>query len=160
MSELTHIDEDGAARMVDVGPKPETARCAVARCEVVFPDAATLTAVLEASGPKGEVLATARIAAIQGAKRTSDLIPLCHPLRLDGVEIAFDSDLERCLLEITATVRCHDRTGVEMEALVAATTAGLVVYDMSKALARGTELRRCRLLSKTGGQRGDWKAPE
>lgn len=149
---LTHLDERGHARMVDVGDKDVTHRRAVARATVRMQEA-TFARLSKGDTPKGDVLATARIAGIQAAKRTSDLIPLCHPLRLTKLEIALT--LADGRVAIDATVEARDRTGVEMEALVAASTAALTIYDMLKALDRAMSFD-VRLVSKTGGKSGDF----
>ena len=156
MSKLTHLDEQGAAAMVDVGGKVETVREAVADGRIrMSPEA--LAAVREGSAAKGDVLAVARVAGIMAAKRTSDLIPLCHPLALSkvAVDFAFEGDAVRAI----ATVRLTGRTGVEMEALTAVSVALLTVYDMAKAIDKAMEIGPIRLLSKTGGKSGDWKRP-
>jgi len=155
MSRLTHLDEHGQARMVDVGGKPETARSATATGRIRMAPGA-FAAVRDGSGPKGDVLATARIAGIMAAKRTAELIPLCHPLALDAVtvEFAFEDDAVR----VTARAALTGRTGVEMEALTAASLALLTVYDMAKALDKGMVIEQVRLLEKTGGKSGDWRA--
>jgi cyclic pyranopterin phosphate synthase len=155
MNKLTHLDSHGAARMVDVGGKAETARSATATGRIRMA-AEALAAVREGSGPKGDVLAAARIAGIMAAKRTGELIPLCHPLALDAVsvEFAFESDGVRA----TARASLTGRTGVEMEALVAASVALLTIYDMAKALDKGMVIEEVRLLEKTGGKSGDWRA--
>ena len=155
MSKLTHLDEAGAARMVDVGGKVETARSASATGRIRM-SAEALAAVRDGSGPKGDVLAVARIAGIMAAKKTAELIPLCHPLALDAVtvEFAFEADAVRANARASLT----GRTGVEMEALVAASIALLTVYDMAKALDKGMVVEEVRLLEKTGGKSGDWRA--
>ncbi len=155
MSNLTHLDERGQARMVDVGGKPETARSATASGRICMTSDA-LAAVRDGSGPKGDVLAVARVAGIMAAKRTSELIPLCHPLALDAVtvEFAFEPDAVRA----TARASLTGRTGVEMEALTAASVALLTIYDMAKALGKGMVIEDVRLLEKTGGKSGDWRA--
>jgi len=155
MSRLTHLDDRGQARMVDVGGKPETARSATATGRIRMAPHA-LAAVRDGSGPKGDVLAAARIAGIMAAKKTAELIPLCHPLALDAVtvEFAFEADGVRA----TARASLTGRTGVEMEALVAASIALLTVYDMAKALDKGMVIEGVRLLEKTGGKSGDWRA--
>jgi cyclic pyranopterin phosphate synthase len=157
MSKLTHLDEKGAARMVDVGGKAETRRSATASGRIRMAPA-TLQAVRDGSGPKGDVLAAARIAGIMAAKRTGDLIPLCHPLALDAVTVdfAFEEDAVRA----TATASLTGKTGVEMEALTATSMALLTIYDMAKALEKGMVIEEIRLLEKTGGKSGDWKAAE
>jgi cyclic pyranopterin phosphate synthase len=152
---LTHVDEAGRARMVDVAPKPETARVARARATVRL-QPSTLQAIESGGAPKGDVLAVARVAGIQAAKRTHELIPLCHPLRLTGIEVRFEArrEGEAAAIEIEATVKAFDRTGVEMEALVAASTAALTIYDMVKALDRGLVVERVELVEKLGGRSG------
>lgn len=155
MSRLTHLDETGAARMVDVGGKAETARSATAAGRIRMADA-TLAAVRDGSGPKGDVLAAARIAGIMAAKKTADLIPLCHPLGLDTVSVDFSFLPDA--IEVTARAGLTARTGVEMEALVAASVALLTIYDMAKALEKGMIIENVRLIEKTGGKSGDWRA--
>jgi len=152
---LTHVDEAGRARMVDVAPKPETARTARARARVRLAPA-TLRAIESGGAPKGDVLAVARVAGIQAAKRTHELIPLCHPLRLTAVEVVFAARHEgaQAVIDIETTVKAFDRTGVEMEALVAASTAALTIYDMVKALDRGLVIERLELVEKQGGRSG------
>jgi cyclic pyranopterin phosphate synthase len=150
---LTHLDERGRARMVNVGEKPVTHRVCVARCEVrMAPETRTL--ILEGRVAKGDVLATARIAGIQAAKKTGEWIPLAHPMPLDAVEVILEPASEAGLLEIEARVEAHWRTGVEMEALVAASAAGLTVYDMCKAVDREMVVDRVRLVAKKGGKSG------
>jgi len=141
--------------MVDVSPKPETAREAVARA-VLRMRPATLRAVRRGNAPKGDVLGVARTAGILAAKRTSDLIPLCHPLRLTRVEVVFAARPRRGELAIEARVRTVDKTGVEMEALTAAAVAALTVYDMVKALEKGVTIANLQLVAKSGGKSGDW----
>jgi cyclic pyranopterin phosphate synthase len=156
MSELTHLDDAGRARMVDVSAKPATDRRAVARAVVnVSPDTARTVAAGDA--PKGDVLGTARIAGIQAAKRTSELIPLCHPIALSfvGIEGVVDADTGRIVL--TAEARTTGPTGVEMEALTAAAVAALTVYDMVKGVERGAEIAEVVLLEKSGGRSGEWR---
>jgi cyclic pyranopterin monophosphate synthase len=152
---LTHLDAAGRARMVDVGEKPATERRAVARAVV---DVSSATAAIVAAGdaPKGDVLGVARIAGIQAAKRTSELIPLCHPLALSfvGVEGTIDSDTGQ--IELIAEARTTGPTGVEMEALTAASVAALTVYDMVKGIERGARIRSLELLEKSGGRSGHW----
>ena len=157
MSKLTHFDDAGQARMVDVGAKPESDREAVASGVVVM-EAATLQAIVDGTVGKGDVLGLARTAAIQGLKRTSELIPLCHPVRVTGVDIALTpaSDGEP-RVTIVARVRAHDRTGVEMEALTAVTVAALTIYDMCKAVDRGMRIGEVRLEEKRGGKSGHWR---
>ena len=153
---LTHLDEHGAARMVDVGSKDATHRRAVARAVVrMAPE--TAAAVAAGDAPKGDVLGTARIAGIQAAKRTGELIPLCHPLALDHVDVDGRVDVEAGVVEITASASVTSRTGVEMEAMTAAAIAALTVYDMVKGLERGVTLERVELLEKSGGRSGTWR---
>jgi len=155
LSKLTHLDEAGAARMVDVGGKPETARSATAAGRIVMAPA-TLAAIRDGSGPKGDVLAAARIAGIMAAKKTGELIPLCHPLALDAVTLDFS--FEDAAVEVKATASLTGRTGVEMEAMTAASIALLTIYDMAKALEKGMVIESVRLLEKTGGKSGTWQA--
>ena len=153
--ELTHVDAKGRAQMVDVGEKPITRRVCVARGEVrMAPE--TLARISEGTLPKGDVLATARLAGIQAAKRTDEWIPLCHSLPLDTVEIGLVPDPEGSRVLIQARAQAHWRTGVEMEALVAVSAAGLTIYDMCKAIDRGMTLGEVRLVSKSGGKSGEW----
>jgi cyclic pyranopterin phosphate synthase len=157
MSKLTHFDDEGAARMVDVGDKPESERVAVASGRVEM-EAATLAQINERRLKKGDVLGAARLAAIAGLKRTSDLIPLCHPVRVTGVDVALTPSDENGppRVEIRATVRAFDRTGVEMEALTAVAVAGLTIYDMCKAVDRGMRIGAIQLEEKRGGKSGPW----
>ena len=156
MTQLTHLDADGRARMVDVGGKPETDREAVARGRfVTTPEVIRLVAADDL--PKADVLATARIAGIGGAKRTSELIPLCHPLPLNGVRVDFELDAEAGVIEIEVVARTHGRTGVEMEALTAVAVAGLTLHDMVKVVDPAASLTDVRLVAKSGGKRGDWR---
>ncbi|MHC5020674.1 MAG: cyclic pyranopterin monophosphate synthase MoaC [Planctomycetota bacterium] len=152
----THLDAEGKAHMVDVGAKDVTARTAVAEA-VVRMQPATRTAVLGGELPKGDAIAVARIAGIQAAKRTPEWIPLCHHIALSSVEIDIAPRGDDQLV-VTATARATDKTGVEMEALVAASTAALTLYDMSKAVEKGIVIEQVRLLKKTGGKSGDWSA--
>jgi cyclic pyranopterin phosphate synthase len=156
MGELTHIDEHGNARMVDVGAKPQTARRAVARALVRMAPA-TAARVAAGDAPKGDVLGTARIAGIQAAKRTGELIPLCHPLPLDHVDVKAEVDAAAGTVTLTAEARVTARTGVEMEALTAASVAALTVYDMVKGLEKGIEIASVVLLEKSGGRSGEWR---
>jgi cyclic pyranopterin monophosphate synthase len=158
MSEqLTHVDDQGAARMVDVSGKDVTARTARASGRVLV--SAQVVDLLRGAGvPKGDALAVARIAGIQGAKRTPELIPLCHPLALHAVEV--DVDVADDAVEITATVRTADRTGVEMEALTAVATAALTVVDMVKAVDKGATITDIRVEEKSGGRSGTWRRTE
>jgi cyclic pyranopterin monophosphate synthase len=157
MGKLTHFDDQGAARMVEVGAKPESDREAIAAGTVEM-EAATLDAIRAGTVEKGDVLGVARLAAIQGVKRTAELIPLCHPLRVTGVDLVLEArdDGGRPRVEIRATVRAHDRTGVEMEALTAVAVCGLTIYDMCKAADRSMRLTDVRLLEKRGGKSGHW----
>ena len=156
MADLTHFDDEGAARMVDVGAKAETDRAATASGAVEMAPA-TLARIAAGTLEKGDVLAVARIAAIAGMKRTAELIPLCHPLRITGVDVAFTLDEARARVAIRATVKAHDRTGVEMEALTAVTVAALTIYDMCKAIDRGMRVTDVQLESKSGGRSGHWQ---
>ena len=156
MAELTHIDESGAARMVDVGQKSVTERVAVARGTVTM-EPETLKLLEQGSHKKGDVLAVARIAGIQAAKKTSDLIPLCHPLMLTSVEVSFELDAESHSVQIESRCKVSGQTGVEMEALTAVSVAALTIYDMCKAVDRGMEIRDVGLLEKKGGKSGDWQ---
>jgi len=154
---LSHLDASGAARMVDVSGKVDSERTATAQA-IVRMQAETLALIQRGGIPKGDVIATARIAGIMAAKRTPDLIPLCHPLPITGVTV----DLEPAsstTLEIRATVKTTGKTGVEMEALTAATVAALTIYDMCKAVEKGMQIESVRLLEKHGGKSGDWLAP-
>jgi cyclic pyranopterin phosphate synthase len=155
---LTHFDERGAARMVDVAGKAETHRVAVAAGRIrMLP--ATLVLVRAGTAKKGDVLGVARVAAIQAAKRTSELIPLCHPVPLTSVAVDFSIDESASAVECFATVECTARTGVEMEALTAVQVGLLTVYDMCKAVDRGMTMEAIRLLEKRGGKSGTWIAP-
>ncbi|MBW7925133.1 MAG: cyclic pyranopterin monophosphate synthase MoaC [Burkholderiaceae bacterium] len=156
---LTHFDAAGQAHMVDVGAKAETHRVAVARGTIrMKPE--TLALVREGSAKKGDVVGVARIAAIQGAKRTSELIPLCHPIALTRVAVDFELDDAASAVHCTATAECDGRTGVEMEALTAVQVGLLTIYDMCKAIDRGMVIDAVRLLQKRGGKSGEWVAPE
>jgi len=155
----SHFDEKGAARMVDVGAKPVTVREAVARGRVSLSREA-FDAVVEGTAKKGDVLGVARIAAIQAAKRTSDWIPLCHPLTLDALEVAFTPEPKGPAIAIEARVRTSGRTGVEMEALVAVSAAGLAIYDMCKSIDREMVIGDVRLVRKSGGKSGLYERPE
>lgn len=156
---LTHIGASGEAHMVDVSGKQETSREALAEGAVVM-KAETLEAILAGNAKKGDVLATARIAGIMAAKKTHDLIPLCHPLALSKVVVDIEPDHELPGLRVMARVRVTGQTGVEMEALTAASVACLTIYDMAKALDKGMVLDGIRLLEKTGGKSGDWRVAE
>lgn len=156
MSDLTHLDDSGAARMVDVGSKAETARTAVATGRIrMSPEA--LAAIRDGNAPKGDVLAAARIAGIMAAKKTGELIPLCHPLGLESVSIEFAFGDEA--IEATATASLTGKTGIEMEAMTAVSVALLTIYDMAKSVDKAMVIEGVRLLSKTGGKSGDWCAP-
>lgn len=153
---LSHIDESGKARMVDVGGKDITERVAVAGCEVHMQQA-TFDLIKSGGFDKGDVLGVARIAGVMAAKKTSDLIPLCHPIALTQVTIDFDDLDDGIGLSVTSTARTTGRTGVEMEALTGASIAALTVYDMCKAVDRAIRIDGLRLLSKSGGKSGDWQ---
>lgn len=155
MNKLTHLDEHGKARMVDVGGKAETSRVAIAEGRITMSGAA-LAAIRDGAVPKGDVLAAARIAGIMAAKQTAALIPLCHPLALDAVTLDFT--LEESGLRAAATASLTGRTGVEMEALTAVSVALLTVYDMAKAIDKGMVIGDIRLIEKRGGKSGTWKA--
>ena len=157
MAELTHLDAQGKARIVDVGGKAETQRVAVAEGLIAM-SAAALAAIRDGAVPKGDVLAAARIAGIMAAKKTAELIPLCHPLALNAVTVDFA--VEAGAVKVTASASLTGRTGVEMEALTAASVALLTIYDMAKALDKGMIISGLRLLEKRGGKSGDWKAPD
>jgi cyclic pyranopterin monophosphate synthase len=156
MDRLSHLDAEGHARMVDVGNKPATDRRAVARA-VVRVSSETARAVHAGDAPKGDVLGTARIAGIQAAKRTSELIPLCHPLAISFVGVEGAVDVEGGEIVLTAEARTTGPTGVEMEALTAAAVAALTVYDMVKGIERGAEIAEVALLEKSGGRSGEWR---
>ena len=155
MSRMTHLDERGQARMVDVGGKPATARSATATGRIRM-SPGTLAAIRDGSAPKGDVLAAARIAAIMAAKKTGELIPLCHPLALEAVTVDFGFEDDG--VRVTVRASLTGRTGVEMEALTAASLALLTIYDMGKAIEKGMVIDEIRLLEKTGGKSGDWRA--
>lgn len=154
---LTHLDDSGAARMVDVSDKEVSDRTATARGSVLMAPA-TLKLVAEGAMKKGDVLSVARLAGIMAAKRASDLIPLCHPLPLNGIDVKLDCDSARGAVDIEATCRVRARTGVEMEALTAVSVAALTVYDMCKAVDRGMRLSEIRLVRKAGGRSGEYTA--
>lgn len=155
--EFTHLDDTGAARMVDVGGKESTDRLAVAEAVVAMPQE-LVSRILSGGIPKGDVIAAARIAGITGAKRTADLIPLCHPIPLTGVSVDFEPDGRG--LKITATVATTGRTGVEMEAMIAVSIAALTIYDMVKGVERGVTVESVGLVEKSGGRSGRWVRPE
>ena len=154
MGELSHLDDAGRARMVDVGAKPLSDRRAVARATVRM-SASTAAAVARGDAPKGDVVGTARIAGIQAAKRTAELVPLCHPLPLSYVDVTVE--LGEAAVVLTAEARTSAQTGVEMEAMTAAAVAALTVYDMVKGLERGVTIEAVELLEKSGGRSGDWR---
>jgi len=155
VTRLTHIDDAGQARMVDVSGKPDSAREATAKGRVVM-QAATLAAIAAGKAAKGDVLAVARIAGIMAAKRTSDLVPLCHPLAISSVAVELTLNEAETCVDITATVRSLGPTGVEMEALTAVSVAGLTIYDMAKAMDRGMVIGAIRVVAKSGGKSGDF----
>ena len=159
MSRLTHLDEQGNANMVDVSEKAVTSREATACAEVLMTPE-TLQLITEGGHKKGDVLAVARIAGIQAAKRTSDLIPLCHPLMLSKVTVDLQPNAERNSVQISATCKLAGQTGVEMEALTAASVAALTIYDMCKAVDKGMVISEVKLLEKKGGKSGHWQAEE
>jgi cyclic pyranopterin phosphate synthase len=155
---LTHVDRSGRPRMVDVSAKPATPRRAVAEASVALSQE-TLSLVIDGGGPKGDVLGVAELAGVMAAKRTSDLIPLCHPIPLTDLLVAITPDRAAGLLRIRAEAATTGPTGVEMEALTAASVAALTVYDMVKGVERGVEIRSVRLVSKSGGKTGEWHRP-
>jgi cyclic pyranopterin phosphate synthase len=152
--QLTHLDAEGHVQMVDVGHKADTERVAVAKGEVSM-QPETLRLIAEGGLPKGDVLTTAQLAGIMAAKQTPNLIPLCHPLLLTKVDVAFKVDEAASRIEITATVRTRGKTGVEMEALTAVSVAALTIYDMAKAVEKGMRIHNVRLVRKSGGKSGD-----
>jgi cyclic pyranopterin phosphate synthase len=156
MKRLTHIDERGKAKMVDVSGKPATLREAIARGSVCI-EGETLKLITNGKISKGDVFATARLAGIMAAKRTCELIPLCHQLNLSSVTVDFDVDQKKKRIDIEARVRCQGQTGVEMEALVAVSAAALTIYDMCKAVDRGIIISDIMLIEKRGGKSGIWK---
>ena len=158
MAEFTHFDKDGKARMVDVSDKAETERVATARGSVLM-QPATLALIKEGGVKKGDVLSVARLAGIMGAKRTPDLIPLCHPLALTSVQVDLALDEARNAVDITATCKLTGKTGVEMEALTAVSVAALTVYDMCKAVDKGMQITDVRLVHKSGGKSGTFERP-
>ena len=155
MAEFTHFNEDGRARMVDVSAKDQTLRIATAKAEVHL-NAETYDMVKGGKMKKGDVLAVAQVAGIMAAKKNWELIPMCHPIALTGVDIAYELDDESHIIHIRATTRCKGETGVEMEALTAASVAGLTIYDMCKAVQRDILITNVCLLSKSGGKSGDF----
>ncbi len=156
---LSHLDESGRPRMVDVSAKDDTAREATAAGSV-YMSAETLRLAVAGTGKKGDVLTTARLAGVTAAKRTPDLIPLCHPLLLTGIDVDLQPDQDRYAIDITATVRTTGKTGVEMEALTAVAVAALTVYDMLKAAQKDIRIGDIRLVSKTGGKSGEYRAKD
>lgn len=159
MPEFTHFNNQGRAKMVDVGEKPHSRRTAVAAGRVLV-NRETLNLIRSGGMKKGDVLTVAQIAGIMGAKRTPELIPMCHPVAFDGVDLELSLDENRCSVEITATVTCDGKTGVEMEALTAVSAAALTVYDMCKAVQKDMVITDIRLLRKTGGVHGDFEREE
>lgn len=159
MKDFTHFDEQGRARMVDVGEKPVSRRTAVAAASVKV-NADTFRLIQTGGVKKGDVLTVAQIAGIMGAKKTSDLIPLCHPIPVRGIEVSLCPKEENCTIEIVASVNCDGKTGVEMEALTAVSVAALTVYDMCKAVQKDIVITDIRLLEKTGGVHGDFRREE
>jgi cyclic pyranopterin phosphate synthase len=157
MAEFTHFDSDGNARMVDVGSKPATARCAIVKGHVKMAPS-TLQMIIDGTAKKGDVLGVARLAGIMGAKHTATLIPLCHPMGLDHVSIDMQPDDKLPGISITATCSVTGPTGVEMEAMTAVSTAALTIYDMCKAVDRGMEIGAIRLTHKSGGKSGVFDA--
>jgi cyclic pyranopterin phosphate synthase len=155
---LTHVDRSGRPRMVDVSDKAVSARRAVAEAQVSV-TAETMSMVIDGGGPKGDVLAVAELAGVMAGKRTSDLIPLCHPIPLTDLVVAVTPDRAAGVLRVRAEAATTAQTGVEMEALTAASVAALTIYDMVKGVERGVEVRSVRLISKTGGKSGDWQRP-
>jgi cyclic pyranopterin phosphate synthase len=150
---LSHLDESGRVQMVDVGQKPDTERIAVAKGEITM-QSETLRLIAEGDMPKGNVLTAAQLAGIMAAKRTPDIIPLCHPLQLTKVDVDFEIDTANACIKITATARCLGKTGVEMEALTAVSIAALTIYDMTKAVEKTMRIGNIRLIQKSGGKSG------
>ena len=159
MAKLTHLDEAGRARMVDVGDKDDTERVAVARGSVQM-QPETLALIIEGNMKKGDVLTVAQLAGIMAAKRTSDLIPMCHPLMLSHVAVTCTPNPTENRVDISASVRLKGKTGVEMEALTAVSVAALTIYDMAKAVDRGMIISDVRVVEKSGGKSGNWKLEE
>ena len=159
MSDFTHFNEQGRAKMVDVGEKAVSRRVAVAAGRVLVNEN-TFSLICSGGMKKGDVLTVAQIAGVMGAKKTPDLIPMCHPILMDGIDLDLTLDEERLSVEIQATVRCDGRTGVEMEALTAVSAAALTVYDMCKAVQKDMIITDIRLVSKTGGVHGDYHREE
>ncbi len=159
MADFTHFNDEGRAKMVDVGEKPVTVRTAVAAARVLVNEE-TFRLIKTGGIKKGDVLTVAQVAGVMGAKRTPDLIPMCHPILIDGINLSLHLDEARRSVEIEATVSCAGRTGVEMEALTAASTAALTVYDMCKAVQKDMVITDLRLLRKSGGVHGDYERSE
>ena len=157
--DFTHFNDQGRAKMVDVGEKPPTRRTATAAARVLVNEN-TFALIRSGGMKKGDVLTVAQVAGVMGAKRTPDLIPMCHPILMDGIDLSLRLDEQRCAVEIQATVSCDGRTGVEMEALTAVSTAALTVYDMCKAVQKDMVITDIRLLKKTGGVHGDFERKE
>lgn len=153
---LTHIDENGRAKMVEVGEKQDTMRVALAEAKVLM-KRETLERIVSGGIKKGDVFAVAQVAGIMAAKRTSEIIPMCHNIALTGVDMSFREDFDECSVTIEATARTFGKTGVEMEALHAASAAALTIYDMCKAIDRGMTITDIRLMEKSGGKSGDWR---
>ena len=158
MNDFTHFDDNGHARMVDVGDKECTSREAVARASVLVNEK-TLQLIQSGGMKKGDVLSVAQIAGIMGAKRTSDIIPMCHPIMINGIEVNLYVDEKKCSIEIESLVKCNGRTGVEMEALTAVSVAALTVYDMCKAVQKDIVITDVMLVRKSGGVHGDYERP-
>lgn len=156
MPDFTHFNDQGRARMVDVGGKDPTRRTAVAGARVLL-NRDTFQLIRSGGIKKGDVLTVAQIAGVMGAKRTAELIPMCHPVAVDGIDLRLTLDEDRCAVDIRSEVRCQGRTGVEMEALTAASAAALTVYDMCKAVQRDIVITDLRLIEKTGGVHGDYR---
>lgn len=157
--DFTHFNDQGRAKMVDVGEKPPTRRTATAAARVLVNEN-TFALIRSGGMKKGDVLTVAQVAGVMGAKRTPDLIPMCHPILMDGIDLSLRLDEQRCAVEIQATVSCDGRTGVEMEALTAVSTAALTVYDMCKAVQKDMVITDIRLIKKTGGVHGDFERKE
>ena len=157
--DFTHFNDQGRAKMVDVGEKSPTRRTATAAARVLVNES-TFALIRSGGMKKGDVLTVAQVAGVMGAKRTPDLIPMCHPILMDGIDLSLHLDEQRCAVEIQATVSCDGRTGVEMEALTAVSTAALTVYDMCKAVQKDMVITDIRLLKKTGGVHGDFERKE
>ncbi|MBQ2753109.1 MAG: cyclic pyranopterin monophosphate synthase MoaC [Firmicutes bacterium] len=158
-NKLSHINEQGHARMVNVTEKAQTVRTAIAKGEIYMAPE-TLDLIQSGGMPKGDVLAVAQVGGIMAAKKTGDLIPMCHPINLTGVDINFEIDTEKSRIIITSTVSCKGETGVEMEALTAVSAAALTIYDMCKAVQKDMHIEGIKLLKKTGGKSGDYIAKD